>query len=267
MGKHTFKIIFLGVLLSAVVGYSIILFQRINYNKTVLATNIYHYIPQQSDYIVSFNRNYHFEEYFELDSANNFIINAIHDHITLPLLILKKENSEKDVVLFRVTKDQEEQIKNILKSHIAPYHQPKKRKDKGCEVLFYPLPKNKFLIVMFNKGVVAMSLDYPQIESLIESQSEIVASNIQEYYYMERMNNTSPVSFFINCDSTFFALSYLYQKDNIIFEGKYSGKLCEDSILLSYNEINNLLRLSNHYTDSVIWKEDCNMKIQINKVK
>lgn len=266
--RHAVKIIFLGILLSLAVVYSVILFQKISYNKTVLATNIYHFIPLQNNYIVSFNRDYHFEEYYELDSANSFIVNAIHDHITFPLLILKQEKPEEDIILSRVTKDQEEQIKEILKNNVAPYHQPKKRQEKENDIFFYPLPKNKFLIVMFNKGILAMSLDYSQIESFVANEKEMKDINTAEYHYMEKLGGTSPVNFFIKYDSTFFALSYLYQKDYITFEGKYSGKLCNDSIFLSYNEINNLLRLdTGYYTDSVIWKENCNLKIHINKVK
>lgn len=270
MNRTFIKISLLVVLFLLACGYGISLFQTISYNRRVLATNIYDYIPHDADYVVNFSRNHHFEEYFVLDSTNSFIINAINENITYPLLIIKKK-SEENLLLCRVTKEQEKQIKTIIENQIAPYHLPTKRKEDNRNIYFYSLPQNKFMVALLQDGVLAISLDYLQIEDFIHSDRSIpnilIQENAQSNYFIQKTYESSPISFFINYDSTLYALSYSLIKENINIEGKYFGKQCADSIPISYNKINQLLKLDHHHTDSVIWENDCFLKIKINKTE
>jgi len=270
MNRRVLKIFFIALLFLSALVYGIILFQTISHNRIVVGTDIYRFIPQQADYVVSFNRKYLFDEYFELDSTNSSLINAINDYITYPMLIVKNK-SEDDLILCRVTKEQENQIKSVLENRIAPYQLPLKRKENDSDLYFYPLPENKFLIAILKNGVLALSMDYRRIDDFLHNshsnQNLITGADDQIIRYVKRNNDNSPISFFISADNTFFALSYVYTKDYINFDGKYFGKLRNDSVKLSYNEMNHLLRLNTHYTDSIVWEEDGDLKIYVNKVR
>ena len=240
-----------------------------SHNREVLATNIYQYVPQSADYVVSFGKQYLFDEYFALDSTNRSLIIELSDHITYPLLIVKYESDE-NLILYRVTKDQEKQVKNILENQIAPYHLPQRRVENDLDIYFYPLPENKFLIATFKNGVMALSTNYIRIEDFTRNNlltENFIKSEKQAVRYVKNNNENFPIRFFITSGNTFFALSYVYTKDYINFEGKYFGQLEKDSIKLSYNEINHLLRLKNHYTDSVVWEEDSRLRILVNNAE
>ena len=120
MSKRTIKTILLFSALVFIVIYGRELFMSISHNKKVFETNISEYIPDSASVVIHFSRNYHFEEYFLIDSTNRFIIDPIKDYITYPILIVKGD-SNNDLILARTTKDQESKVKKIMKSKIAPY--------------------------------------------------------------------------------------------------------------------------------------------------
>lgn len=270
MNKAYIKNIFLVILFILACIYGVNLFQTISYNRRVLAIDIYKYIPKDADYIVNFNRNHHFEEYLSLDTTNTLILNALIDNITYPLLLIKEDQKD-DLLLCKVTKEQEKQIKDILEHKIAPYHQPMKRKEDNQNIYFYSLPKNKFIVVSIQDGVLAISLDYLQIENFTQNKEPFdnisVINDKQINYQIEKIRANSPISFLIHNDSTIYSLAYSALDDRITLEGKYFGKLCCDSNRLSYNEMNHILRLESHYIDSINWEKDCSLKILINKSK
>lgn len=242
----------------------------ISHNKKVYEADVYDFVPDDTDRIINFNRNYHFEEYFLIDSINKFIIDPIKDQITYPLVIVKGDSAN-DLILARATREQEDEIRKIMGNKIAPYHLPKSKMFEKHDLLFFSLPNNQFLTILFEDGIFAASVDYLQIEHLLINKtqkvenSEAVSENAKHYF--KKTAETFPVTMAINKDSSEYVFNFGSTKGTLIFEGKYFGKLATDSVKLSYNEVNHLLRLDNHYTDSIEWEVNDRMKIWINQIK
>ena len=268
MNKNVLKIVILIALFISILVYGWGLLQKLSYNRLVFETNVYDHVPYNAKAVVNFSRNYHFEEYFELDTTNMYLLEPIKEFITYPLVIVKFEEGE-DLLLMKATKEQEESIKQVFHDKIAPYHAPKVKKYENAELMFYSLPNNDFIISTFYRGIFAISKDYMQIQNFVTSNSPsnfFENSNAQQDNCIKKTRENAATSLFIHSDSTTFALTY-HKKDSILhLEGEYFGKLQTDSLKMSYNEINHLLQLEGHYTDSVFWSETNKIQIWINKL-
>lgn len=269
MKKRTLQIIIIVISLIILLVYGWNLFRRLSHNRLVFVTSVEDYIPSETKSVVYFNRNYHLAQYFEHDTTNVYLLDPIKDYITYPLLITQFEKGE-DLLLMRATKEQEEDIKNIFYKRIALFHTPKIKKVKDSELFFYSLPNNDFITLCFHKGVLAISKDYIKIENFVESTSKSVffnTNNAQLNHYMLKTKENAAVSLFTHTNNSTFALSYLNKDSHIYLEGEYFGDLENDSLKLSYNEMNSLLQLDQHYTDSISWGERNKIQIWINKVE
>lgn len=269
MKKRTIQIILIIISLIALLVYGWNLFRRLSHNRLVFVTSVEDYIPSETKSVVSFNRNYHLDQYFELDTTNVYLLNPIKDHITYPLLITQFKKGD-DLLLMRATKEQEDEIKDIFYKKIALFHTPKVKKVGTSDLFFYSLPNNEFITLCFHKGVLAISKDYMKIENFVENTTAsnfFDTDNQQLNHYMQKTRENAAVSLFIEAKNTTYALSYLSKDSLIYLEGEYFGYLESDSLKLSYNEMNSLLELEHHYTDSIAWSEKNKIQIWINKVE
>lgn len=270
MMKRPLQIIFLVTLLILMLVYSWNLFHKISHNRLVFVTSVDDYIPSNVKTIINFNRNYNLDLYFELDTTNIYLLDPIKDNITYPLVVNKFEKGD-DLLLMRATREQEAIIKKVFYEDIALFHTPKIKRVGEAELLFYSLPQNEFITICFYKGIVAISKDYIKVEQLVATDRTtshlLNTSDYQINYDIQRIRDNASASLFTQWDSTIFALSY-HKGDSLLFlEGEYFGKLEDDSLKISYNEINSLLNLNMHYTDSVSWNEKNKIQIWLNNVE
>lgn len=256
------------VLFTTILVYGWGLFQKISYNRLVYTTSIYEHIPTDALAVINFSRNYHFEDYFELDTTNCYLLTPIKESITYPLAIVQFDKGE-DLLLMKATKEQEGNIKNILHRIIAPVHAPKVKKAIDAELLFYSLPNSEFITATFYKGVLAISKDYVRIEQFVNRDIRsnfFDTDNDQMKFYTQKIRENEATSLFINTDSTLLAFAYHRRDSTMQLEGEYFGKLQTDSLKLSYNEMNHALRLTKHYTDSIDWLNENKLQVWINKL-
>lgn len=269
MKKRTLQIVIIIFSLIALLVYGWSLFRRLSHNRLVFVTSVENYVPSETKSVACFNRNYYLDQYFQLDTTNVYLLNPIKENITYPLLITQCKKGE-DLLLMRATKEQEDEIKDIFYKKIALFHTPKVRKVGSSELLFYSLPNNEFITLCFHKGVLAISKDYMKIENFVENNTISNFFNTESEqlnHYMQKTKENAAVSLFIQENNTIFALSYLSKDSLIHLEGKYFGNLESDSLKLSYNEMNSLLQLEHHYTDSISWLENNKIQIWINNVE
>lgn len=269
MNRRILQITIFLTLFISIFVYGWGLFQKLSYNRLVFESNIYDYISDDATSVVNFNRNYYFDEYFQLDSTNRYLLDPIKEEITYPLAIIQFEEGE-DLLLMKATKEQEESIKKIFHQSIAPFHAPKVKKLGKAELMFYSLSNNEFIITTFYKGIFAISKNYIRIEELVNDRTTSTFFSSTDdvlNFYTRRLRENVATSFYSNVDSTTFALAYLKKDSTLKFEGEYFGKLKSDSLKLSYNEMNSILRLTDYYTDSIDWCEGNKIQIWINKLR
>lgn len=249
------------------------MYKRLSYDKEVFDTDIYACIAPRASLVININRNHGLETLYLYNSDFKYLTQTLGKSISFPLVIAQYEG-EGTVLLSKVNKEKEDEIKHLLKEKLSSGFAPKERTYKNARILFYSLPDNRFLACLFYKGIFAVSKNYKLLEELADANPNIsYFENEAHIEVLQKVKNNSPVSFFINTGSVTFAVDYQTQNDLIVLKG-YILKKHTDSITIDSLNHNYLLypyrlvlpdSLCIDSADVILFNNILTTKISVNK--
>jgi hypothetical protein len=272
MAKRKIKIVILFILVITILIGVWHFYHKLEYNKQSFSVDIYGYVSPQAINVIHINREYNLDKLYIFDPSLRNLIKVLDDNPAFPLIISEFRNNER-ILITRVSREREDEIKEYIGTSVAPDFSPMERKYKNAGILFYVLPEDRFLICTFYKGIFAVSYNYKPIEAFIDSDpGNTFFSNEENSEIITKIRNSNPVCIFAKTNDNTLVLDYSVQNDSILLTGYILDdrqKAKEDSIGVDYSVIPYLIRFPDSLCiDSIAVREEnkpVNVKIHLNK--
>lgn len=245
------------------------LFKKMEYDRLVYEVDIFSCLPLEVDRIVGFSKKHQLEEYYQIDTIHQEVLDELKPYVTYPLFLVKYKDGD-NLLLAKATSDQQETIKSIFEETIAPYHQPRKEIIDDVDIWSYSFSNEEFAFVAFYKGVFMTSRSYKKIkkivrESLFRKDIEEKES-IEKKQYLRRIIKANSIGYFVADNEVDLVMSATIKKDSLIFKGAYFEVQKSDSMYWNYDYIENLLNIDSFCIDSIAPLEGNKIEMRLNKV-
>ncbi|MBK5722461.1 hypothetical protein JGH11_16425 [Dysgonomonas sp. Marseille-P4677] len=223
------------------------MYKRLEYNKQSFNTDIYNYIPPQTVGVININKNYGFEKLYTYYPSLNELIDILGNYIYPPVIVTKYPDN-RDILIMRAGKEQEELIKTHIKENIALPYPPKINRYKDTNIIICALKDNTFLVYTFYKGLFIMSHNYKLIEATIDADPEnSFFSDEAHKEIVDHIIQECPISMFFKQQDNLLAVNYESLNDTITMNGYLLGKGEIDSV----SAINKLTHYLTNIPDSI----------------
>lgn len=252
--KRTIKGIILFILLLVLVIIGIRMYRQIRDNRQNYNTDIYNCLPEHASQVINIGRNYHLEDVFYYDSAFSFLPRLIKQ-LSFPILIAKVDNDY--LLLSRITNKQYESINDIFKEDISTAS-PKVLTYNETDILFYPMPKQEFIICSLWKGIFILGTDYKMVETFMTK------NNSEPFFYgydsqiLSHIASNSSISLYIKNEKDLLAMNYAFRNDSLFLNGYILGdrvninRYQNDSLTIFNNKFRTNIKIDSLVNDIVI---------------
>ncbi|WP_165025418.1 hypothetical protein [Dysgonomonas sp. ZJ279] len=218
LNKRNIKIVILLILMLIVIVCGWHMYQRLNQNKQFFDTDIYTCISPQAQKVIHISRNHSFDKLYQYNAGLKAIIEPLKEYISYPIIIYGDKTDK--ILLMKLSKEQEIDIKNILETKIISAHPPKEIRYKDSILLLYSTSDNQFLVCTYHKGILALSKNYKLVTDFIDIDPQnTFFTNYEDDNTIYKLKKKSPISLFIKENDNLFALDYTTDNDTIKLNG------------------------------------------------
>ncbi len=238
--------------LSLVIG-GIIMFRGLIYNKQVLESELYAYLPTRVSGVLQINKEKGFDSILPLLDDLSPVISNVKSSVSYPVIVAQMEKN--NYFLTKVTQQQETSIKDILDKVIFPDYPPKEKIYKNGKLLLYMVSDNKFFICMFYDGIFIAGYNIRLFEEYIDNREENSKGIIDTPMGKDILNKIKihyPANLFLNNTTSFSVFNINFEDNGIEMDG-FDTHIDNEDWICDENKDTDTLRIDySLFPDSLI---------------
>lgn len=174
--KSKTKVWIISTFITFFVIAGIVMFREFVNSKQVFETELYAYLPNEISSIFQINKEKDLDKTLIFSQELSPIIVKIKSSIIYPIALIQHE--KENYLLAKVTKSQEDEIKDRLDNEIFSVYPPQEKSYKDVPLFFYMTADNRFFICTFIEGIFIGGFNISLFEQYIDNRKNKVAGSL-----------------------------------------------------------------------------------------